>query len=327
MDIEFHYHITFILARKSGFSAKDAYVIAYSSQYTDDNTYHYYVNFEDGSFFLNEISQTMDITKPSLKRQKIYPLFHFIPGGEECEDRNQFKRSRYHFFTTIPDSPNARALFDAALKSRDLYRIGIATHAYADTWAHQNFIGFKHRTNGKRYDIIIPNIGHADFMHEPDRVHNEWVDTRLKNQYVAIDNDKRFLAAAEAIFIRLWKYNHRRQSDRQAKAAYDELSLEQKLKDAMDETYFWGSDERIRIKAYKKICTELGVEKYQYDPKAWRYEAVEKIPLEFDLFDRYWAKKNSIDSHWYRFQEAVKAHRDLALDKFKPLFKKVKLRI
>ena len=44
MDIEFHYYITFILCRQAGYSGDDAYKIAYSSQYTDDNTHHYYVN-------------------------------------------------------------------------------------------------------------------------------------------------------------------------------------------------------------------------------------------------------------------------------------------
>ena len=62
MDIEFHYYITFILSRKAGYSADDAYTIAYSSQYTDDNKKHYYVNYPDGHHFLNEISQTIQGT-------------------------------------------------------------------------------------------------------------------------------------------------------------------------------------------------------------------------------------------------------------------------
>jgi len=327
MDTEFHYHITFILARKAGFSASDSYKIAYSSQYTDDNTYRYFINFEDGTSYLNEISQTFDITKPSPKRQKIYPLFHFIPAGEECADQNHFQRYRHHVFTTIPDSPNARALFDAALESKDLYRIGIATHGYADTWAHQNFVGFKHKINGKRFEIIIPNIGHADFMHEPDRVHNEWKDTRLKDEYADIQNDNRFLEAAKTIFIRFWKFIHPGNSARQAETEYDELNLETQLKDAMDETYFWGADEKARTRAYKRICRELDKKKYRYDPRAWRHDAVKKMPLETDLFDRYWARKNFHGSDWCRFQEAVKAHRDLALERFKPLFEQVRLPI
>ena len=71
MNIEFHYYITFILARKAEFSVENSYLIAYSSQYTDDNTYRYYINYKDGGHYLNEITQTMDVTKPSPKRQKI----------------------------------------------------------------------------------------------------------------------------------------------------------------------------------------------------------------------------------------------------------------
>lgn len=328
MDIEFHYYIIFIISRKAGFNANDSYTIAYSSQYTDDNNFRYFVNFKGGDFYLNEISQTLDITKPSEKRQKIYPLFHFIPSGEEIDSNNQFKRNSYHSFITIPDSINAQTLFDAALVSKNLYRIGIAVHAYADTWAHQNFLGLKDNLNGKRgFEKIIPNIGHADFIHEPDKVHNEWIDTRLKNQYADISNDERFLAAAKNIFIRLWKYNRPRKSDQQAKKAYEELNLEAKLKDAMDETYFWGSDEKARIKSYKNICNELGMKKYQYDPNEWRYEAIEKHSLEIDLFDRYWAKNKFEGSRWHEFQEAVKAHRDLALKNFKPLYEKAGLPI
>lgn len=88
----------------------------------------------------------------------------------------------------------------------------------------------------------------------------------------------------------------------------------------MDETYFWGQYEKARIKAYKKICGELDMKKYKYDSKAWRHNAIEKRTFEIDLFDRYWAKKKFKGSHWHLFQEAVKAHRDLALKKFKPLF-------
>ena len=33
-----------------------------------------------------------------------------------------------------------------------------------------------------------------------------------------------------------------------------------------------------------------------------------KKTFEIDLFDRYWAKKNSAGAHRYTFQEALKAH-------------------
>jgi hypothetical protein len=42
---------------------------------------------------------------------------------------------------------NVKRLFAKSLKSADLYRIGIATHTYADTFCHQNFVGFKESFN------------------------------------------------------------------------------------------------------------------------------------------------------------------------------------
>jgi hypothetical protein len=49
MDIEFHYHMTYIIARRAGFSPNDSYVIAYSSQYTDDNT-----DDKTGPFYISQ---------------------------------------------------------------------------------------------------------------------------------------------------------------------------------------------------------------------------------------------------------------------------------
>ncbi|MDJ1305768.1 MAG: hypothetical protein MRQ09_06025 [Candidatus Midichloria sp.] len=37
MDTEFHYYVTYLIARKAGFATSDAYKIAYASQYVDDN--------------------------------------------------------------------------------------------------------------------------------------------------------------------------------------------------------------------------------------------------------------------------------------------------
>ena len=322
MDIEFHYYITFILCRKSGFKEEEAFKIAYSSQYTDDNKNHYYVNFEDGDHFLNEISQTMDITKPSVKRQKIYPLFHFIPGGKEAEETCALECDEKKCFVTVPNSDNAKTLLKAALTSGDLYRIGIAIHAFADTWSHQNFLGLEHNTNSrfKGGVGIMPNIGHADFFHEPDKIHNEWADTRLGKKKVIISNDERFLEAAKQTFIHLYRYKNPASDDFTAAAKYEELNLEQKLQNAMDDSYWLASDDKARIEAYKKICAELRFKKYRYDPKKWRYDAVNKRDFEADLFDKYWAKERFFESDWYKFQKAVEAHRDYALENFRTFY-------
>ncbi|MDY6951211.1 MAG: DUF6765 family protein [Thermodesulfobacteriota bacterium] len=320
MNIEFHYFITFILSRKAGFTAQDAYTIAYASQYTDDNNYKYYVNFKDGGHYINEISQTFDITKPSEKRRKIYPLFHFIPGGKEAEDVCTLQCGKEKCFATVPNSEKAQEILKEALDSKDLYRIGIAVHAYADTWSHQNFLGYKCDANAKKGQVIVPNIGHADFFHDPDKIHNAWTDTRLGGE-CDVNNDERFLDAAKHIFIHLFRYNHPEADDAQAMATYEELALERQLKEAMDEGYLVWHTKGARVKGYTRICDELGLEQYEYDPKAWRYEAVEKDHFETDLFDRYWARATFWDSDWFRFQKAVEEHRDYALNLLEPIFR------
>ncbi len=143
MDIEFHYYITYILAKESGFSSDEAAKIAYSSQYTDDNNKKIKVKKQDGSIYDNYISQTMNIARPINKLIRIYFCFHFLPG--KCLS-NSIKRidGALHILNTTPDSEHAKTMLADALNTGNLYRIGLATHCYADTWAHQNFIGIKH---------------------------------------------------------------------------------------------------------------------------------------------------------------------------------------
>jgi hypothetical protein len=323
MNIEFHYYITFILCRKAGFDSDDSYKIAYSSQYTDDNTYHYHVNSKDGNSYINQVSQTVDITKPSKKRKTIYPIFHFVPGGEEAVDSCCFNCGDNDFCVTIPNSHNAQDLLNEALKSKNLYRIGIAIHAFSDTWAHQNFIGYKDKLNAwKGIGRLIPNIGHADFFHEPDKIHNKWTDGRLSKKFREIDNNERFLQAAKEIYIKLFLFNNLGSNNHQAINSYSQLKLEEELIDAMKESYSYGGSERACHKSYGSVCPELKLVKYSYNPNSWRYSAIEKDTDEIDIFDKYWAKDNFIESDWYKFQKAVEDHKKLGLNKFRPYFVK-----
>ena len=76
MDIEFHYYMTYIIARRAGFSPNDSSVIAYSSQYTDDNTEHLYISQDTPDAYESYISQTVNILKPQKELMRIYPVFH-----------------------------------------------------------------------------------------------------------------------------------------------------------------------------------------------------------------------------------------------------------
>ena len=136
MDTEFHYYMTGIIAKAAGFSDEEAKTIATASEYVDENDVC--LKIEDksgGEVYENYISQTMNILKPKRKLMRIYPVFHFVPG--DPMDEKAFRcDGKMHLLNTTPDNEIANKLFDLSFKAPDdtkLYRIGIATHAYADT--------------------------------------------------------------------------------------------------------------------------------------------------------------------------------------------------
>jgi hypothetical protein len=311
MDIEFHYYITYILAKKAGFKSEDAFIIAYSSQYTDDNCNQYYINSLLHEDFISKPSQTMDVTKPSVKKISIYPLFHFFPGNPDSPTTVR-KDGKTNPFNTTPNSDNVRQVFEDALKSDDRYRIGVATHVFADSWAHQNFLGLEDVFNAAVIrEKSFLNIGHATFLHKPDIVGNVWTDGRLVKKNEKIDNNERFMDAAEKIF-----YAYRRRlmpgiSDADILKTWS--GVRDDLKKAMGKRSLLGNlfelSRKARIKAYREIGTDIP----PYDADEWRHKAVCKAKCETDWFDCYWAADNFKDSHWYRFQQAVRAHYDASL--------------
>ena len=106
MDIEFHYYMTFLIAAKAGFGPEDARIIAYSSQYVDDNDLIFEISKDKAQYYRNYISQTMNILKPKSKLFRIYPLFHFIPGDPSFPGAYR-RDGNLHWLNTTPDSKNA----------------------------------------------------------------------------------------------------------------------------------------------------------------------------------------------------------------------------
>ncbi len=311
MDIEFHYYITYILAKKAGFSPEDSSIIAYACQYTDDNCNQYYINSLLHEDYVSRPSQTMDITKPSLKKISIYPLFHFFPGNPDSPAAAR-KDGQKHPFNTTPDSDHVRKVLEDAIASNDLYRIGIAAHTYADSWAHQNFLGLEDAFNA----VVIQeksflNIGHATALHNPDMVGNLWTDRRLIDKNEKIDNNVRFLEAAEKIYSAFRRHLRPELPEADIQTEWKDVRAE--LKNAMEKGSLLGNlfklSQKSRIKAYKKIADDIP----PYNEKEWRHAAVFKAECENDLFDCYWATDKFRESHWYRFQQAVKAHYRIAM--------------
>lgn len=331
MDTEFHYWITGLIALQAGFNREEAEIIAYSSEFVDENDVSITVqNQKNDKDYTNFISQTMNILKPKNELMRIYPIFHFVPGEPDAESAIR-KDGKMHLLNTTPNSENANNMLKAAFKSTDdqrLYRIGIASHSYVDTWAHQNFVGWYDYFNNIGLDIK-PDIGHADGEHHPDWVCHTWVDNRLVQS--EISNKHRFLSAAKGLFESYCSYqksiDNPDHSDQWPKLQDDILK-------AVCEDYS-GSRKRYenqRMKRYKKLTGFP-----DFDEKIWFNEAIrtdvhllpdstEGLLSNLTLFkdDQYWRDDNTYeDTHWFRFQEAVKAHEKQTLRLLKPTFKKM----
>jgi hypothetical protein len=211
VDIEFHYYMTYLIAVRSGFSTDEAAIIAQSAQEVDDN--HIPISVSEGTAEAYEgiISQTMNILRPKHNEQ-IYPIFHFIPGDPMLPSARRRDASSSLWVTT-PNSDLANEMLDTALKSGNLYRIGASSHAFADTWAHQNFLGKDDPLNEMPPETLIERvenvvelmrIGHALAGHLPDIPSLIWVDARLVN--AEVDNTERFMDAADHLYRKFAAY-------------------------------------------------------------------------------------------------------------------------
>lgn len=328
MDIEFHYYMTYLTAVKAGFGCANAKTIAYACQYVDDNDLVLEIDKGQASVYRNYISQTMNILKPKGKLFRIYPLFHFIPGDPLSASARR-KDGKMHWLNTTPGNDNTEKILQTALDSEDLYRIGIACHSFADSWAHQNFVGYFDSFNAMDSPLsrATPNIGHADAGHSPDWPAVVWQDKRLIQERV--DNKANFLDAAVQLLRRLIRYC----DDSLSSAVIDEKANE--LRNDLS----WaigGRDQsnNLRTARIARYCELSGIQDYgnlelsSYDEDLWLSEAIKEdvrglrdrsdfLLTRWDpLTDIYsWKNKRTYrTSDWYLFQQAVKQHQKEAWD-------------
>ncbi|MEW6664177.1 MAG: DUF6765 family protein [Thermodesulfobacteriota bacterium] len=334
MDTEFHYWITGIIAREAGFDVDEAKAIAYSSEFVDENDVSLDVKDRSSTaVYTNFITQTLNILKPRAELLRIYPIYHFVPGNPQAPSARR-RDGKMHLFNTTPDNKFANSLLQDAFHAEEdarLYRIGIATHAYADTWAHQNFTGWHESFNAIGLNPT-PNIGHADAQHHPDWVGHRWDDSRILDSEV--NNNHRFLSAAERIFRHYCYYlestgRYAEQEQPDWKAVQDKLAKAMGPVSSGDENY----GRKARISAYQELAPWLP----DFDENTWLQAAVDVevkglrdsedgLLSSFTVFkdSYYWrAAQEKEKTDWYRFQRAVKQHERFALRLLSPLFDQI----
>jgi hypothetical protein len=340
MDIEFHYYMTYLIAARAGFNPADAATLAQSAQEIDNNHIPIEVGAGSADGYLSTISQTFDILRPQ-HDERVYPIFHFIPGEPDAPSA-QRKDGRRSIWTTTPNSPLANEMLDTALRSGSLHRTGASAHAYADTWAHQNFLGRDDALNEMPRDpgeslvedvldaVPVLRIGHALAGHKPDIPDLIWTDGRLASPTIL--NADRFLDAANHLFRKLYAHNSGAPAELEQAAA----SLLADLKADIGEPSTVSAPKDLRIQRYQQraLTQPYGATAIpDYLESKWADDAfVEKRAdiktklaafmtehagmagdmLNFGIrMECTWKDPARFkQTDWFLFQEAVKSHLD-----------------
>jgi len=297
MNIEFHYYITYLIALKAGFSHDKAYKIAYSSQFVDDNQKQVEVLDLRMRTVYRSTPTQIEILSIGKRRDEILQSHHFLPGDDV--ERPQI---------TTPNCQLANTMLEMALEEDNPYLIGIASHAYVDTWAHQNFAGRKDEVNGMPgLDCaIIPNIGHADALDDPDSLDAQWHDKRPSHKKM-IKNSDRFLDAAAHLCTHYHKSLHPNKSP-------DYKDLLTSLTDIFSKhRAFHRFNRNAMMQRRKKHYNHLAVSISGFDippyiDGLWREYALQPIANNNVTTGKYhWRKGINFATHdWWQFQEAAK---------------------
>jgi hypothetical protein len=340
VDIEFHYYMTYLIAVRAGFRPPEAAIIAQAAQEIDDNHIPISVSKGTPAEYESVISQTMDILHPR-HNERIYPIFHFIPGDPASPSAKR-KDGASSLWVTTPNSPLANEMLDTALRSNDLYRIGASSHAFADTWAHQNFLGKDDAYNEMPTETLaekieeavnLMRIGHALAGHLPDIPGLIWTDARLASPEV--DNTGRFMDAAEHLFRKLVAYKSPGMAKRDVDLAAVSLvaDLQSDIGPSSRTSQATDSNRIARYRRRAMTATYGATAIPDYQEGKWADAAfveqqadlgpriatfmAENAGLAGDILDFgtrlscTW-KDTAIykQTDWYRFQEAVQSHLD-----------------
>jgi hypothetical protein len=169
MDIDFHYHATYVAALLAGYSKESATTIAHAGEYIDDSDNSRLIDTDKLGIvplatalpFMQLISggRMNDWSETTiLHDRRMWTAFHFLPGnldhtlqyqGKQGEiglfDRWQYDNLADEQFRSIclPDSPLAIAMVNDTVDNHaeDLHLIGIRMHVLIDTFAHMLFCG------------------------------------------------------------------------------------------------------------------------------------------------------------------------------------------
>lgn len=263
MQIDMHYFGTFAMAYAAGFEVKDAHIIATSAQMVDDNSNTGFNLLRPGEavFGVATAHHPLDAGQRAVELLKsddsriIWVPFHFLPGnqGETFEER-LICRQDSDVAQKMMDYYSSTAVVDSH-KTHALHLMGVAAHAYADTFSHYGFSGIPSRLNHvdmstvrldeclsttlletiklKASDFIEMftggladnvGLGHGSVATFPDRPYLKWSYTLPNGKKLVRDNRATFLKGCEQLHFYFTKFcSAYYRNDKQVKVSFEEI--------------------------------------------------------------------------------------------------------
>ncbi|MFO8049290.1 MAG: DUF6765 family protein [Desulfosudaceae bacterium] len=346
MQKDMHYYGVYALARAAGMRTEAAEIVATASEYVDDAIWDKEVFLEDGRSILAELTahKLLNLKNADAEDQrKVWLPFHFLPGGV---GRNTTERLACRM-----DSPVARKLVRqnmavAADRPYGLHLLGITAHVYADTFAHQGFIGANHEYNrietgsislesssrdifdyitGKAkafwgevasYGLsqVFP-LGHAAAATYPDRPYLRWSYRRAGDgKEVTRDNPRDFLAGCKALYEMFANYLDKVPHHGQSNSARPWGKIRHPVKRIIE----LEGDKLTRGKAWKKAMREKRL--FGGSTRVPEYKGP-KWSASIDDLEPDKIPKNLDKLPVYRFYQAARVHRAHVLSNLLPAYR------
>ena len=358
MQIDFHHGATYAACRLGGMDSDTASVVAHAAQYVDDATHDGALQFSDGSRYVRATSahKTFDHENADAADNRlIWTPFHFLPAGlddtvdgAEPTEPQRFERR----MLCRPDSIIARQMIEHCIEHQNLpfalQRLGVAFHTYADTWAHQQFVGMLCDTNKIRKLTPLPEaaykessafetlsgtlrhvqqmfagalpVGHAGALTFPDMPFLKWEFERSSGEKISRDNPTDFAAAFKAVYAAAYRYRvGSATADVPLMQDADAVAAERLLRTTID------IDGEARHATWLAAIADgmftFGKEKVSYVPRgkgSWKYEALGEDPEDEHEGQTFRISPAFFTSNWKRFHDALHYHRWYVLHELLP---------
>jgi hypothetical protein len=347
MQIDFHHTVTYVLARIAGFAHEEATIVAHAAQYVDDAQNRGIILFDNGHTYDHIASShsVIDVLHnlSNVEDYQVWVPFHFLPGNNGQPAGQGKDVSIKQRMLCQPDSFVAADLCRAALATKGtpnaLHRLGITTHVYGDTWAHQRFCGFKDHLNkvqdesqegfSERFEAFaaeIASLGHGDVSVHPDQPFRSWKYRDSNNNEVSRSNPDIFVQACDRIVEFLMAYRGDGGTQVQMLPQDREL-LSNSLRGLDSEDAETRHQQWLHLLqhggfSFNALAGEQVVD-LQYVPKgigSWKYEAL-GTQASTDYKGQIFPYKESFEtSNWKLFHDALKAHQAEILNRLLPKY-------